>query len=407
MKPINLALFDDQISGMGPLTDLRLTADLRTGMLTTAQRLSLTLKSPIKALRVPPAMRDIAAEQYPHCSINQLPAGDGSWLLVNAAASSPALQVEAGKLEPGEAMIDPHDHLLAACVSPEQARQWFSKPAHRVPAGVKAVRCDAAPLLRRPWDIHAQLEATLRHDLLACDLPAAGGQDRPGVMVTGDHPVKISSAARVQPMVVINAEKGPVVIDDHANVGSFSVITGPCYIGKETTISPHTHVRALCSIGPACVMGGEVNALIVQGYSNKAHSGYLGNSIVGQWVNLGADTNASNLKNTYGSVRMTLTADGSAEDSGQLKLGPVIGDFARTAIGTRLLTGSCVSTGAMVAVSSFAPKFVQRFAFMTDAGSEPHDIDKFIRTANQMMDKWKMRLTPAIEARLRALASEG
>lgn len=405
MKPTNLALFDDQIGCMGPLTDLRLTGNLRTGMLTTAQRLSRTLKSPIRALRVPASLEGIAREQYPDCSINQLPASDDAWLLVNAAAAAPVLHLAIAALEPGQGIVDANDHLIAASVSASQAMAWFNQPAHQVPAGVKVEQCNAARLIRRPWDIHAQLDATLRDDLHHCDIPAYSRPD-PGVTVLGGEPVKAAPSARIHPMVVINAEKGPVVIDDHAVIGSFAVIAGPCYIGKETMIAPHSHVRALCSIGSGCVIGGEVSAIIVQGHSNKAHSGYLGNSIVGEWVNLGADTNASNLKNTYGSVRMKLTADGPAENSGLTKLGPVIGDFVRTAIGTRLLTGSCIGTGAMLAVSGFAPKYVERFAFMTDERCELHAFDKFVHTANQMMERRQLHITQALEVRIRELMQE-
>jgi hypothetical protein len=152
------------------------------------------------------------------------------------------------------------------------------------------------------------------------------------------------------------------------------------------------------------VVAGEVSTCVFHGQSNKAHSGYLGNSLVGQWVNFGADTNASNLKNTYGTVRMQLEAEGPVEDSGLTKLGPVVGDFVRTAIGSRLMTCSVVGTGSMLSMSGFAPKFVPRFAFATDGGVERCELDKFLETAQKMMARRGQNLGAAEIDRLKVLA---
>src|SRR5690606_29763654 len=108
---------------------------------------------------------------------------------------------------------------------------------------------------------------------------------------------------------------------------------------------------------PTCRIGGEVSHSIFQSFSNKTHGGYLGHALVGEWVNLGAATNASNLKNTYGSVRMQLAARGPREDTGLLQLGPILGDYVRTAIGTRIPTGAVIGTGCMISLSGFAPTF--------------------------------------------------
>src|SRR5690606_34700880 len=155
---------------------------------------------------------------------------------------------------------------------------------------------------------------------------------------------------------------------------------------------------------PMCKVGGEISHSVLFGHTNKAHAGYLGHALVGEWVNLGAQTNVSNLKNTYGPIAVQVERDQPAENTGRMYLGPVIGDYVRTAIGTRILTGSVVGTGAMLALSGFAPKFVERFAFLTDKGPEHYEIDKFIETANRMMSRRDMALSAAEEARLRTLA---
>lgn len=409
MTDARLAIFDDQRGQWGPLTDLRAVFDLRTGMLTTLERLALSLHQPPAALLVPDPLADITRDAHPAAAINTLDVSPPPthWLLVHAGVSTPASIEKVKQLTAGQALLDAQGRLAAAYVTHTQAQHWLNaKQWHTLPGDINPASCGAIDILQYPWDIQAQLDDTLRHDLLASDVPIYNAATRPvvhNVATAGSHPIKVSTTAKLHPMVVINAEKGPVVIDDHAVLGSFAVVAGPCYIGKKTIIAPATHVRASCSIGPSCVVGGEVSATLFQGFSNKAHAGYLGNSIVGQWVNLGADTNASNLKNTYGHVRMSLEANTPACDSKLTKLGPLIGDYVRTAIGSRLMTGSVIGTGAMLAVSDFAPKCIERFAFLTDGSCEHYDVEKFVETARYMMSRRDVALSDALEKRLRHL----
>jgi hypothetical protein len=165
----------------------------------------------------------------------------------------------------------------------------------------------------------------------------------------------------------------------------------------------HTVLRSTTVVGPMCKVGGEVKASILTGYTNKAHLGYLGNAILGAWCNLGADTNVSNLKNTYGPVRMQLDAQHEAEDTGRTFQGPILGDFVRTAIGTRLVTGSCIGTGCSIVMSSMAPKFAEPMGFYTDKGRQPYDLDAFFATADAMMKRRQKQLNQADRALIRSL----
>lgn len=415
MTKAHLAIFDDHRGQWGPLTDLRAVFDLRTGMLTTLKRITLAVHqtSDVQpdALLVPAGLAAITREAHPGVAVNSLGSAADSqanWLLVHAGLSTPAAIAKLLTLAPGQALVDEQGRLAAANVSAAVASDWFHENQwHKLPQGIEATACDRVDVLQYPWDIQAHLDDTLRHDLLASDMPEFKNHSRysaSDIATEGHHPIKVHPAAKLHPMVVINAENGPVVIDDHAVVGSFAVIAGPCYIGQKTIIAPTAHIRASCSLGPSCVVGGEVSATVFQGYSNKSHAGYLGNSFVGQWVNLGADTNASNLKNTFGHVRMSLSPGDVAHDSNCLKLGPIFGDYVRTAIGSRLMTGSVIGTGAMLAISGFAPKFIERFAFLTDKSSDSYDIDKFVVTASYMMSWRDTPLTEAMENRLRQLA---
>lgn len=191
-----------------------------------------------------------------------------------------------------------------------------------------------------------------------------------------DDNVFIGPDAVVQPGVLLDASKGPVILDHHATIGANSVLQGPCYIGPYAHVRPLSLIRPGTSIGTMCKVGGELSNSIMFGYSNKAHDGFLGDSYVGKWVNLGAATNVSNLKNTYGEISV-ITPQGPVK-TGRRFLGSLIGDHAKTAIGTRLMAGSYVGFASQLAGSTIAPKFLPSFSFWTDKGFDSYRVDKAI-----------------------------
>ena len=130
----------------------------------------------------------------------------------------------------------------------------------------------------------------------------------------------------IHSMTVLNADAGPILLEDGVKIGPFAVIRGPAYLGANSKIAPHSLLKGSVSIGHTCKVGGEVSQTVIEPYTNKSHYGYLGTSYVGSWVNLGAGTTNSNLKNTYGTIR--LEVDGEKLDTGLQFLGCVIGDYS-------------------------------------------------------------------------------
>jgi len=206
---------------------------------------------------------------------------------------------------------------------------------------------------------------------ITADFAAAGRSgiegtvDQSSVILGDKKDVYVGPGARIHPMVVIDAENGPVYIDSGAEVHPFSRIEGPCYIGKDSML-----LGAKCregnSIGPVCRIGGEVEESIVQGYTNKYHDGFLGHAYVGAWVNLGALTTNSDLKNDYSSVSVML--DGrNAVDTGSSKVGSLIGDHTKTSIGTLLNTGSYIGAMAIImATGKPLPKYIPSFSWFIE-----------------------------------------
>ncbi len=145
--------------------------------------------------------------------------------------------------------------------------------------------------------------------------------------------------------VVFDTEEGNVVLDDGCKILPFSYIKGPVYVGKNTVIKDHASIKDNVAIGNVCKIGGEVEGSVIMDYSNKQHHGFLGNSFVGSWVNLGAGTTNSDLKNTYGKIKV-IDGKGNKVDTGEQILGCVIGDNTKTAINTSIFTGKVIGVNA-------------------------------------------------------------
>ena len=222
----------------------------------------------------------------------------------------------------------------------------------------------------------------------------------------GEHPVSIDDSSVVFPGVVFDTHAGPIFIGPDVTIRPNAVLVGPCWVGRGSVISEGAVIRGNTVIGPQCRVGGEVGATIFHGFSNKVHDGYMGDSFVGQWVNIGADTVTSNLLNTYGEISVRLESDAPRRNTGRMFLGSLIGDHVKTAICTRLMTGTVLGTGAMVATTSAPPTSVDRYAWLTDTGSRTYQLDKFLDMARRVMARRQEELSDADESQLRAVHAD-
>jgi UDP-N-acetylglucosamine diphosphorylase/glucosamine-1-phosphate N-acetyltransferase len=197
--------------------------------------------------------------------------------------------------------------------------------------------------------------------------------------------------AQIESPVALDAREGPIVIGA-ARIEPFSLIQGPVAIHDGALISG-ARVRAGTTIGPVCRIGGEIEATVVQAYSNKHHDGFFGHSYLGEWVNIGAMTTTSDLKNTYGSIKVTVEGYGQV-DSGRLKLGCFLADHVKLGIGVHLNGGSVVGTGANIFGVHFAPKTIPPFTWGGERFRE-YQIDRMIAVARKVMSRRKVTLSDA------------
>ena len=230
------------------------------------------------------------------------------------------------------------------------------------------------------WDLmHQNGEQILDDVAFLIDDVFSHEIDEDGVYVIGDHPVVRKNDVTIEPGVVFDASEGPIWLEEGVTIKAFSRIQGPMYVGRSTTLLGGPYVGS--SIGPHCKIHGELEESIILGYSNKAHDGFLGHAYLGMWVNLGAMTTNSDLKNNYSNVRMW-TPRGEV-DSGQMKLGSLMGDHVKTAIGTLLNTGTVIGAGANV-FGGMPPKYLPPFSWGADG---EYAFDKFMQTASVAMQR--------------------
>ena len=250
--------------------------------------------------------------------------------------------------------------------------------------------------LRGAWDLLAVLEQYLFPDTLA-ELEQGSDPVPSGAVVIGNEGAVGLRGAELEPGVVLDVRKGAVVLERGVQVRSGARLEGPLFLGAGTVVGGGQlrHVSA----GPHCRLHGEIATSVFTGYANKSHDGFLGHSVVGEWVNLGAGTITSNLKNTYGPVRLDVGPE--RLDTGRQLLGSLLGDHVKTAIGTLLPTGAVVGVGANLFGAVRAAKFTAPFAWGDSGDTIP--LARFLDVARRVMPRRDVTVDPAMEAALTAM----
>jgi UDP-N-acetylglucosamine diphosphorylase/glucosamine-1-phosphate N-acetyltransferase len=256
--------------------------------------------------------------------------------------------------------------------------------------------------VRNVWELVTQLAPQLHDDIeamgphLDCALPA-------GAIVIGSGRVCVEKGASVEPQVVFDVTNGPIMVRRGATVRAFTRLVGPCAVLEHASVLGDR--VSGCSIGEYSVIRGEISETVVLGHANKGHDGFVGHSYLGRWVNLGAGTITSNLKNTYGSVQLWTPA--GVRDTGTGKLGSMIGDHAKTGIGMRLTTGSVIGAGSSVFGSMMPPKYVAPFSWFDGEGASEFRLDKFLEIAARVMSRRSVTLSERARRQLGAAHAKG
>ena len=381
----------DGLDRLSPLCDLRPAFDLRCGRFTLLEKLLLMYPREQFAFWVRDELQELVAEGHPRCGVNDGVDSDCLFL------SAQAILDEAVPVTGDEALLVNGGRVVGFRLKAAAAQRLgsvrslsFDLPEHEVKARV----------VEWPWDV-----VDLTADELTRELGVRSPKSRvqglavePGAVVVGDRKkLHMEPGSRIWPGTVISTETGPVFLGRDAVVRPGSFIEGPCFVGPGTVIDG-AKVRPGCSFGPQCRIGGEVEASVFQGHANKHHEGFIGHAFVGEWVNLGALTTNSDLKNAYQPVQVSW--QGKTIDTGRLKVGCFIGDHVKTAIGSLINTGTRIGTFANWFEPGLSPKEIPAFAW----GSKTRwPFGHVLSSARKVMARRGVTLSPAYERALRAL----
>jgi len=357
-----------------PFTLTRPVGDLRVGILTNAERFKL-VSSDIEV--------GFATEGYLSA---KFPANDG--LQVNACVvPDRSLLDKILNLASDSALF--HDGLWIAGNQDASNREEYS---------------GEVLFLENRWDLYQKNGEALKNDF---ELLTAGRTSRQlsstNTIIGDSNLIFLEEGAKVE-AATLNTSGGPIYIGKDAEIMEGSLVRGPFAMNENAALKLGAKVYGPTTLGPHCKVGGEVNNVIFQAYSNKGHDGFLGNSVIGEWCNLGADTNCSNLKNNYGNVKAYNYETKSVEQTTVQFMGLMMGDHSKCGINTMFNTATVVGVSANVFGAEFPPKFVPSFSWGMQGGE--YDFVKALESANNMMVRRGLEVSSDEIAILQHLAEE-
>ncbi len=384
----NIILFDDESrENMLPLSYIRPVAELRTGIFTIRERWEKILKGTASYIT-----SNYLSTRYP------MILEDDNIIINGAVMPNDRLVRLIEQLELNEAYMDDGD-LIAARLNRAQFEHLLLNESIDEISGMEL---DDTPFIHLcyPWDLFLTLRATIEYDF---QLITKGRVSQPipsfNQVLAADN-IFLEEGAQVTG-AILNAQPGPIYIGRNAHVMEGSVIRGPVTIGEGTIIKMGAIIYGPTAIGPECKVGGELKEVVILGHSNKAHGGFLGNSVIGEWCNIGAGTSVSNLKNNYSNVRMWDFATKSMRDTGLQYLGMVMGDHSKAGINSMFNTGTVVGVAANIFGAGYPPKFIPSFTWGGASGLVTHRLEDALGTARKVVARRETALSLEEESILR------
>ncbi|EMR04194.1 GlmU family protein [Cesiribacter andamanensis] len=378
---MNLVLFDDPTlrQQLLPLSFTRPLAALRCGILTLAEKWQLLLpQAGISYLT-----QEYLQQKYP------LHATADTVYLNGACCPSPELLAALQQLQPGQA-LQQGSILLAYRAGTDAASEYQNasfSPQSTLPWE------GPLSLIQHPWDLFRLNGEQLRQDfaLLTRGRRSAGINDV-HTRCYGEEQIFVEEGVKIR-AAILNAEDGPIYLGKGAQVHEGAIIKGPFALCEGAHVNVGGKMRSDTTIGPYCKAGGEISNSILMAHSNKGHEGFLGNSVLGEWCNLGADTNTSNLKNNYANVKVWSHARERFVDTGLQFCGLIMGDHSKAGINTMFNTGTMVGVSANIFGDGFPRTLIPSFAWGGAAGFSTYKFETAMETAERVLERRKLPLS--------------
>jgi UDP-N-acetylglucosamine diphosphorylase/glucosamine-1-phosphate N-acetyltransferase len=355
----------DAHSKFAPLTLTRPIAELRTGIFTNVERWKLLCDSNSISFET----EDYLSELYPKSQKK-----DPTW--VNAAVIlSTTLYKEISELKTDQALFHSGDFI--AYRGEKRKKDYHNN----------IIQTKSEPvILKERWHLFQQNETILKQDFeWITKNKMSQSLSSSNTLIGPLEHLFIEEGAEIEG-AVLNTKSGPIYIGKNAEIMEGSTVRGGLALCDNATLKMSSKIYGATTIGPHCKVGGEVNNSIFQAYSNKGHDGFLGNSLVGEWCNLGADTNTSNLKSNYGKIKTYTYLSSKIEQTSEIFMGVAMGDHSKTSINTMLNTATVIGVSAMIFGDGFPPKYIPSFSW-SGFSKERFKFEKAIEMADNMMKR--------------------
>ncbi len=365
---MNYILFDGNTRmGLLPLTYTKPVADIRIGILTIREKWENILNTTTTTIT-----EEYLSEKFPMVELEEN-------ILINASFLPNDTLVEMIKGLKQDQAIFKNEEIIAFFTSETQEEVSFDKYE------ILEFSEDIIQL-KNTWDIFSFNGEAIEADF---KLITTGRKSAPipdTVHCINKDQIFLEEGVEIE-IGVLNATKGPIYIGKHALVMEGSMIRGPFAMGIHSVVKMGSKIYGPTTLGPKCKVGGEVNNVVMSGYCSKGHEGYLGNAVIGEWCNLGADTNNSNLKNTYAEVKMWDFEKERFTKTGLQFCGLIMGDHSKSAINTMFNTGTVVGVSSNIYGSNFPRNFIPSFSWGGAAGFSTYQIEKAKTTANLVINR--------------------
>lgn len=251
-------------------------------------------------------------------------------------------------------------------------------------------------VIHRSWEIFQQNGEAISSDFKLLDKTKSGKITDPHTITYGSD-IYVEEGASVK-AAILNAETGPIYIGKNASIQEGAIVRGPFALGDHSHVNMGAKLRGGVTLGPHCKIGGEASYCVMQGYSNKSHDGYLGSAVIGEWCNLGADTNNSNLKNNYENVKMWDYSKQRFIDTGLQFCGLIMGDHSKSAINTMFNTGTTIGISSNIFGAGFPRNIIPSFSWGGSAKTITYRLDKALETMERVMMRREKTLTDVDKA---------
>jgi UDP-N-acetylglucosamine diphosphorylase/glucosamine-1-phosphate N-acetyltransferase len=365
---MNYILFDGTVrNSLLPFTFTRPVADIRIGILTIREKWEKYLGTTTTTLT-----EEYLSAKFPMVEMEEN-------VMINASFLPNEVLAEMVKsLEPNQAIFK-GEEVVAFFTQDTQEEVDFDK------YDITDYKDDCLSIANT-WDIFAKNDAALREDFELLTDDRKSQQIPKSVNAISPENIFIEEGAKLE-FVTLNASSGPIYIGKNSEIMEGSVIRGPFALCEGSQVKLATKVYGATTVGPFSRIGGEVSNSVLMGYSNKGHDGFLGNSVLGEWCNIGADSNNSNLKNNYEGVKLWSYETGGFEKTGLQFCGLMMGDHSKCGINTMFNTGTVVGVSANIFGSGFPRNFVPSFSWGGASGFSTYITKKAFETARIVMSR--------------------